>query len=85
MLSIDQYQTLLGTVPDINKELRKNGVKIGDEEAEPDADEEKHVDSDEKPTKVKEARKEKPTSTDKKLKGKSNIEATSDEAEEDSE
>ncbi|KUI74171.1 Putative RNA polymerase II transcriptional coactivator [Cytospora mali] len=75
MLSVEQYQTLLGTVPDINKELRKNGVNIGDEGAEADVDGGDDGDSDEKPV----------TSTKKEKKSKkSNFEATSDEAEDDS-
>lgn len=74
MLSIEQYQTLLGKVPDINKELRKNGVNIGDDDAEADADDLEDGESDKKPAK---------SSRDKKK--KANIEATSDEAEDDSE
>lgn len=71
MLSVDQYQTLVGNVPAITKELRKHGVKIagGDAAAEDDAEEE---DEDEKPAKSsKKGSKSK----------KANIEATSDEAE----
>lgn len=101
MLSVEQYQTLLSTVPAINKELRKNGVKIGDEAAEAvaagDADEdatdknavEEDDDSepDKKPaksTKVKMEKVEKkhePAETKPKGK-KANIEATSDEDDE---
>lgn len=70
MLSIDQFQTLVGTVPAITKELRKHGVKIaGANAAEDDAEEEVE---DEKP-----ARSNKKESKSK----KANIEATSDEAE----
>ncbi|KUI58444.1 Putative RNA polymerase II transcriptional coactivator [Cytospora mali] len=75
MLSVEQYQTLLGTVPDINKELRKNGVNIGGEDAEADVDEDDDGESDEKP--VKSNKKEKKSK-------RSNFEATSDEAEDDS-
>lgn len=69
MLSIEQYQTLVGAVPAITKELRKHGVKIaGSDAAEDDAEEEEE----EKPAKPsKKASKSK----------KANIEATSDEAE----
>lgn len=69
MLSVDQFQTLVGTVPAITKELRKHGVKIaGGNAAEDDAEEE---DEDEKPARPKKESKSK----------KANIEATSDEAE----
>ncbi|ROV92781.1 hypothetical protein VMCG_09047 [Cytospora schulzeri] len=91
MLSVEQYQTLLSTVPAINKELRNNGVKIGDEDAESNAGEEAAdeeaaeeddgSESDKKPTKSTKVKKETAeNSTGKKLKGKkANIEATSDE------
>lgn len=70
MLSVEQYQTLVGSVPAITKELCKHGVKIaGGDAAEDDAEEE---DEDEKP-----ARSSKKESKAK----KANIEATSDEAE----
>lgn len=72
MLSIEQYQTLLGKIPDINKELRKQGVAIDEDDSGDDAEEPEDDDSDKKP--VKSAR-------DKKK--KANIEATSDEAEDD--
>lgn len=39
MLSVDQFQTLVGTVPAITKELRKHGVKIAEDDAEEDEDE----------------------------------------------
>ncbi|KAK7737902.1 hypothetical protein SLS53_006280 [Cytospora paraplurivora] len=82
MLSIEQYKTLLSNVPAINKELRKNGVAVGDEDDEADAGDENGVgDSDEAP--AQSVKKEK-KSTAKKHKGKkANIEATSDEAEDD--
>ncbi|ROW13292.1 hypothetical protein VPNG_05426 [Cytospora leucostoma] len=85
MLSIEQYKTLLGSVPDINKELRKNGVAIGDEDDEADAGDENDVgDSDEAPAKSAKSAKNENNSTAKKHKGKkANIEATSDEAEDD--
>lgn len=79
MLSVEQYSTLLGSVPAINKELRKHGVSIGDEGDEADAGDENDIgESDEAPAKsVKEQK-----SAVKKPKGKkANIEATSDEAE----
>ena len=70
MLSVDQYQTLVGNVPAITKELRKHGVKVaGGDAAEDDAEEE---DEGEKP-----ARSSKKESKSK----RANIEATSDEAE----
>lgn len=69
MLSVEQYQTLVGSVPAITKELRKHGVKIAGDAVEDDAEEE---DEDEKP-----ARSSKKESKAK----KANIEATSDEAE----
>lgn len=94
MLSVEQYQTLLSTVPAINKELQKNGVKIGDEAAEADAagdaDEEAagknaaEEDDDKKPSKSTKGKKEKvekkhePAQKKPKEK-KANIEATSDE------
>lgn len=70
MLSVEQYQTLVGNVPAISKELRKHGVKIAGGDAVEDDDEE--ADEDEKP-----ARSSKKESKSK----KANIEATSDEAE----
>lgn len=70
MLSVEQYQTLLGNVPAITKELRKHGVKIaGGDAAEEDAEEDEE---DEKPSRSKK-KGPKPK--------KANIEATSDEAE----
>jgi hypothetical protein len=70
MLSIEQYQTLVGAVPAITKDLRKHGVKIaGGDAAEDDAGEEEE---DEKPAK--------PKKKESKSK-KANIEATSDEGE----
>lgn len=70
MLSVEQYETLVGNVPAITNELRKHGVKIaGGGAAEDDAEEE---DEDEKP-----ARSKKKESKSK----KANIEATSDEGE----
>lgn len=71
MLSVEQYQTLVGNVPAITKELRKHGVKIaGGAAAEDDAEEEEE--EDEKPARSK---KKEPKSK------KANIEATSDEGE----
>lgn len=71
-LSVEQYQTFVGAVPAITKELRKHGVKVaGPDVAEDDA-EEAGEDEDEKPAKSK-----KKESKSK----KANIEATSDEAE----
>lgn len=68
MLSVDQFQTLVGTIPAITNELRKHGVKIaGGNAAEDDAEE----GEDEKPARPKKESKSK----------KANIEATSDEAE----
>ncbi|KAK7698668.1 hypothetical protein SLS64_012279 [Diaporthe eres] len=69
MLSVEQYQTLVGSVPAITKELRKHGVKIAGDAVEDDAEE---ADEDEKP-----ARSSKKESKSK----KANIEATSDEGE----
>lgn len=69
MLSIDQYKALADLVPAINDELRKKGVSI--EKQEVDAD-----DSDEKPAKsIIKAKKDKTAAK------KANIEATSDEDE----
>lgn len=91
MLSVEQYQTLLSTAPEINKELRKNGVKIGDEDADADADaeaaddnaveEDDDGDSVEKPAgKPTKSVKVKMEKVEKKPKGKkANIEVTSDE------
>lgn len=70
MLSVEQYQTLVGNVPAITKELRKHGVKIaGGDAVEDDAEEE---DEDEKS--AKSSKKESKSK-------KANIEATSDEEE----
>lgn len=69
MLSVEQYQTLVGNVPAITKELRKHGVKIAGGDAADDGAEEE--DEDEKPSRSKKGSKAK----------KANIEATSDEAE----
>lgn len=69
MLSVDQFQTLVGTVPAITNELRKHGVKIAGGNAAQDVAEEE--DEDEKPARSKKESKSK----------KANIEATSDEAE----
>ncbi|KAL1853127.1 Transcriptional Coactivator p15 (PC4) [Diaporthe australafricana] len=72
-LSIEQYQTFVGAVPAITKELRKNGVKVADADAAgDDAEEEQEEEEDAKPAKSK-----KKESKSK----KANIEATSDEAE----
>ncbi|KAK2616012.1 hypothetical protein N8I77_002731 [Diaporthe amygdali] len=73
MLSVEQYQTLVGNVPAITKELRKHGVKIaGGDAAEDDAEDDAEEEVDEKPVKSKKK--------DSKAK-KANIEATSDEDE----
>ncbi|KAJ0119967.1 transcriptional coactivator p15 family protein [Diaporthe amygdali] len=73
MLSVEQYQTLVGNVPAITKELRKHGVKIaGGDAAEDDAEVDAEEELDEKPVKSKKK--------DSKAK-KANIEATSDEDE----
>ncbi|KAG8158607.1 hypothetical protein KVR01_011729 [Diaporthe batatas] len=72
MLNVEQYQALVGAVPAITKELGKHGVKVagqGGDAVEDDAEEE-----DEKPAKSK-----KKESKSK----KANIEATSDEEEDD--
>lgn len=68
MLSIDQYKALAGLVPAINDELRKKGVSIDGKENDSDESDEQHA----KPTKK---------SKDKSVSKKANIEATSDEDE----
>lgn len=70
MLSVEQYQALAGLIPSINKELRKNGVDLDEED---EADQEDEVRFTEKSSKsaLKTTRKS----------NKANIEATSDEDE----
>ncbi|KAI3395032.1 hypothetical protein diail_1855 [Diaporthe ilicicola] len=71
MLSVDQYQTFIGAIPAITKDLRKHGVKVELEGADA-ADDAEEQGEDEKPAKSnKKASKSK----------KANIDATSDEAE----
>lgn len=68
-LSVEQYQALLGLVPSINDQLRKNGVVLDDDAVE-------HGGLDEV---VKASKKSKKSKAETK---KANIEATSDEDEE---
>lgn len=70
MLSVDQYKALADLVPTINDELRKKGVSIDGKEVDSEG-------SDEKPANATKKPKDKSTSK------KANIEATSDEGEDD--
>lgn len=72
MLSVEQYQALTGLIPAINAELRNKGVELDGDDANEDEDESEAV-----PVKSSKSDKMK-----KQSKKKANIEATSDEDEE---
>lgn len=72
-LTVEQYQSLVGIVPAINQQLRKNGVALDGDVIEDDVEDEDE-DEDEKPAKA--TKKSKKTKVESK---KANIEATSDE------
>lgn len=75
MLSVEQYQSLAGLIPSINKELRKQGVDIDGSD---DGDKDDKEDTEEGPVKPSKSSKSKSKGESK----KANIEATSDEDEE---
>lgn len=76
-LTVEQYQSLVGIVPAINQELRKQGMALDGDVIE-DEDDNEDEDEDEKPAKA--SKKSKKTKVESK---KANIEATSDEGEDD--
>lgn len=69
-MTIEQYQLLLKAIPEINAELKAQGIDVSDENKEDD--DEKAMEEDEMPKKRVRAKKD----------SKANIEATSDEEEE---
>jgi len=83
-LTVDQYKTLLKAIPEINAELRKQGVEVeaGKEEENEDLEEEEEErEEEEEVAKPKEAKVKKGKARTKEKK-RSNIEATSDEEDE---
>ncbi|CAN8106398.1 unnamed protein product [Discula destructiva] len=85
-LSLEQYQSLVGFIPSINKQLRKNGVVLDGDvvdegEEEDDEDEDEDEDEEGKPATVSRSSKKSSQKAKAQSKKKANIEATSDEGE----